>query len=288
MNRLLLVVPLLAGCLDRDEEIVVRPDGSAEVTLTYKGGPGDFDEWLDFPSSGWDVSKSKDVWKAKRTFRDLNELPASFAAEDLPHRGRRFRCETRLRISNSGGQRVYEFERTWPRFDAQDLRRLDDGFLTDPEIVDILKKGLEKLGTVDRTRLYGRVAEIEREKQMILVARALRAARLDWERQLPILANVQKALREAIVADTIGNWIAKPEETRREIRRRVVACLPSLESHYDAEVTAYHSANALWDDTIRGRVKLPGRVIAGSPSWEFPARELFERSITVRVVAVEP
>lgn len=313
MKRILPIL-LLAGCLDREEEITIRPDGSADVTITYKGDPGDFDAYLLFPSSGWNVTKGRDgkqiVWKATKTFRDLNEYPVSFAAADFPNRDRCFRYETKLRTKKSGNATIYEFERIYPRFDAREFVAIDDAVYQTKEAETLLKKlhegGIKKLTDGEKTRLYEIVAGAELEKRMTVASRAV--AGYPWERRVEMLRKIHDVYREALSGKEVGRMFDRlfelPESEQqkfaadfyRDLRKKTIAAVgdKTFEAAYDAEEAAYRAGTALADDRIKLTVRLPGEIVAGNAQseggvakWDIDAKELFQGPVTLRAVSIE-
>lgn len=235
---LLVVVLALAasGCLERSEEIVIRPDGSADVTLTFRGNPGDFDELLTFPSDGWTVDKRVEqektdkgtsetyVWTAKRTFADLNDYPGCFAAANVPDRDRLLHASTKLTVRTVGGRRFYEFERTWPQTVSGPTQRINDAMLGQPEMKAFLEKmqdgGLAKLSEKEAARFFELATAWEIEKQMELAGRAVAAwgnrHNVGWEDRAALVAKIGAAYREAFTpakaAEAVKKFLAMPED----------------------------------------------------------------------------
>ncbi len=255
MNRWLPLVLLfpLAGCLEIEEEIVVRPDGSAEVRLTYRGDPAEFRAYLHAPPPpDWSLTKKveteqtdkgpreKWVWQASKTFRDLNEIPPCFAPKDLPHRERLLHHPTRLRVSTQNDFRVYEFERDYSQMDVGEIHAVDDALLSDPKVKRLLdrigEKGLSGLKAEEQTELFEHLAASEREKQMIVASRAVAAYarhhRLAWTDRLVLLqaaeARIRNALSGAKLSKAIAEFLAahdKEEYARKflsELRREIL------------------------------------------------------------------
>ncbi|MCC6738431.1 MAG: hypothetical protein IT452_05250 [Planctomycetia bacterium] len=225
-----------AGCLERSEEIVIRPDGSADVTLTFRGNPGDFDELLTFPSDGWTVDKrveqvkndkgtsEEHVWTAKRTFANLGDYPDCFAAANVPHRDRLLHATTKLTVRTAGGRRVYEFERSWPQTVSGPTQRINDAFLEQPEMKAFLEKmqdgGLAKLSEKEAARFFELATAWEIEKQMELARRAVEAwgslHNVGWEDRAALVAKIGAAYREAFTpakaAEAVKKFLSLPED----------------------------------------------------------------------------
>ncbi|MBI2922362.1 MAG: hypothetical protein HYY18_15015 [Planctomycetes bacterium] len=235
----LLALLALCGCLEREEEIVVNSNGGAELVLTYRGDPGDFDDTLHFPAGdGWTVEKRREatnndkgpserfIWRATRTLADLNALPDCFAPADFPDRDRALHATTKLTVRREGDLRIYEFERTWPRTVSADVTRLNDAMLNEPEMGRLLEKmnkgGLSSLSEAESTRFFEMAASSEIEKQMALAWRVVdawsRRNGVGWEDRVQLLSKVGGVYREALsgpkVTEAVATWMKLPEADR--------------------------------------------------------------------------
>lgn len=310
MKKTIALLILLTGCLDRDEEITVHADGSADVTITYKGDPRDFDTTLFFPD--WNVTKGKDgdavVWKAAKKFRDLNDYPASFAPADLPNRDRYFRYETKMRTKKVDGGTIYEFERTYPKMDAGEYQAIDDAVYKAPETDALLKKlhdgGMKNLTDGEQTRLYEIVAGAEREKRMTLAVRALGG--ISWDRRPALIQKIHDVYRDTLSTAEVRRMferlfaLPKSEQDRfaedfyRDLRRKTLAAVgdKTYESAYDAEEATYRAGTSLSDDRIKLSLRLPGEIVGGNAKvengvakWDIDAKDLYQGPVTLRAVS---
>jgi hypothetical protein len=169
---LLLLVP---GCLENEEELEVRPDGSVHVTVSAKGDVRDLADGYPVPlDAGWrPVNDDAQRWMAdigpdtgsaharkrvdelhwkgtgrndppeahlvvERTFPSVEALPACYAGEREPYRGAYLQRATSLRVRELEGRRVYVFERTVRGFDVE---RMDPGKRI--ALSDVLRSKLE-------------------------------------------------------------------------------------------------------------------------------------------------
>jgi hypothetical protein len=301
MKRLFPILALLvAGCLERDETITVKPDGSANVVLTCTGDGGDFNDLLVLPE-GWKVEKSADkdktVWTARGSLRDLNAYP---------NRDANFPYETRLRVTTAGNVRTYDFERTYPQMDARDLIAIDDALWQREEAkaltAKLHDKGMAGLDEPDHTRIFELAAEAEREKQVAVVARALNAMALPWRDRIAALGKVEAEYRARLTWNALRDVVGRNLETvdrydayARGLRDRAAALVPGLAAPLEKAATASRAAHAVSDDNFKLTVRLPGRIAAGNAtrtdggeaSWEFPGKDLGARPITLRATSVE-
>ncbi len=125
---LLLALPLASGaCLEVEEEVEVRPDGSLAVALVAKGDPQDFAQGYPLPSSRpWRGSDAAGVaWLAgeapgkdvpvrlEASFASAADLPRFFAPENEPYRTAHLERTTKLSVTRKGARTVYVFERTY-------------------------------------------------------------------------------------------------------------------------------------------------------------------------------
>jgi hypothetical protein len=154
---------LLAGCLENEEDIVVRADGSVEVTVRAKGDPADLadgyavplalpwrpaspdaERWLaevgaDTGSAAvqtravevaWPTPPGEDRPQADlavtRSFDSVEAWPRWLAPESEPYRTAYLERSATLEIRRAGAKRVYVFERTYHGKDFAALDFLHD------------------------------------------------------------------------------------------------------------------------------------------------------------------
>jgi len=148
----LAVVSLLAlgSCLENEEDIEVRPDGSIQVTLRAGGNLWDLAAGYPLPFGGawepiddttrlwmrevapatggarvrerleagawtpyFDPDKDEVALAVRASFADAAELPRFFAPLDEPYRTALLERTTSLQVEGKGGRTVYTFERTF-------------------------------------------------------------------------------------------------------------------------------------------------------------------------------
>lgn len=146
-HRWILALPLLcAACLENDEEITVRPDGSLHVVVHAKGDAPDLAGGYPVPT-GWpwaavdadtrlwlaeigpdtggprarasvEAGRAGELWKddvtlaTEATFRDAADWPERAAPADAPYADAYSRRSARLDVRRVGGRTVYAFTRT--------------------------------------------------------------------------------------------------------------------------------------------------------------------------------
>jgi hypothetical protein len=150
IHTLVLLSPLvLPACLETEEEIEVRTDGSLAVTLRAEGNLWDLAAGHPLPLGGpWEprdeatrawvrevgpatggearARLEQGAWAAYKdpendkvalsvaaTFDDAAELPGFFAPAGAPYRSALLERSTSLAVEGKGGRTVYRFERTF-------------------------------------------------------------------------------------------------------------------------------------------------------------------------------
>jgi hypothetical protein len=183
-----LLLPLIAlsACLENEEELEIRPDGSVLVTLSAQGdvddltdgypvplGPGwralssDAERWLRElgPEMGGELvrarageldwgeedNKAEARLVVERSFASVDELPRFFAPESDPYRTAQLERDTSLGIRDLGARRVFVFERVYRGFDYERFdvsRRLEL-----PEEIEHKLSEQEPLTPAERTQV---------------------------------------------------------------------------------------------------------------------------------------
>jgi hypothetical protein len=193
-TALLLLALVAGGCLENEEEIEIRPDGSAHVVLRAKGDAADLctgyalplaapfapandaaSEWLASfaPDTGGPEARARREGLAKgggeRDLRveaelgSVEDLPQFWAPEREPYRTAYLERDAHLSVEQRGSRTVYAFERVYRgrAFAALDVLELARRRL-DPEDVDALESSFrftdERWAPV-RERLIGCFAD---------------------------------------------------------------------------------------------------------------------------------
>jgi len=132
---------LASACIESEEEIEVRSDGSLAVSVKCTGGASDLATGFALPlGQPWTLAENspgvalssalgraprlvavegvtepenKSRATARAHFASAAELPRFYAPADEPYRDAYLARDTRLSISTSGGRTVYVFERTF-------------------------------------------------------------------------------------------------------------------------------------------------------------------------------
>jgi len=122
MRRLLLLLPaLLAGCLENEETVTVRPDGSVHVRVRARGDAKDLADghpvptgapWTVLPgATGLDQDQEERI--AEATFASVRDWPRFHAPASEPYQSAHLERSADLKIERKGARTVYTFERTY-------------------------------------------------------------------------------------------------------------------------------------------------------------------------------
>lgn len=135
----------LAACVENEEELTIRPDGSVSVRMSAKskqetdladGFPLPFDaawspanaatrEWIasarSHTPSPTDREEALEL-AVDASFASVRDLPRFTAPESEPYRGAYLERTSDLRVETRGGKRVYTFERV---YHGRDFARFD-------------------------------------------------------------------------------------------------------------------------------------------------------------------
>lgn len=239
---LVLFAALLAGCLEREETIVVAPDGALEVRHRFKGDPGEFGPGGDALPSGapWTVTdqdlkkddgKVEHVREAKGRFASAGDLPRGFgpAGDTAP-----LAFTTSLTGEKLGDGSVrWTFERRYPARAWAWRQRLFERHFPD----ELQKKlGTKGDGPADpaarREALTGLLA-FERAKHQALLEQALAVLARPGE-------DAAVAARRALRARTTFGAAFDREWKVAELEQLLdaPAGMKAFEARYDASVVA--------------------------------------------------
>ncbi len=291
-----LLLPLtLSGCLERQETITVRPDGSLEVVHVIRGDAADLDGGAARYPSGppFEVERStrvkedgkeEHVLSARAVFPHAAAVPDRFGDGDATA----LHLDTRLeRTAEAGGTR-YTFARTYAPREWADYRFFHARAFPD-EVKALLQRpgGLDALAPEERRRVLGAVVAYERLKAQRWSDAALREAAPGG----PSPAH-RLAVREAVAAFFARELPIEAVESLLDLARRAPGELATrsreLQARHDQEVTAvaatvagltpeqqaafaqavgrerraFEVSEDLGDERFVVRLRLPGRVLA--------------------------
>jgi hypothetical protein len=178
------------GCVERDEEITIAPDGSVVIELEYKGDEEDILRGDAMPSAegGWNVvrttekdnDKIKHVLKAERRFAPGEQLPRTFAATGDPNTDLYLDFPTTVRVEKRPDGVYYYFRRVYtPRRWAY-IQRWND-ILFDDDIKKLGNKPVEELTLQERVNIAESFAGFEALKQLEFAKTAIEES----QRELP-------------------------------------------------------------------------------------------------------
>lgn len=308
-----LVVLSLTGCLEREETLQVRADGSVDVVHKIQGDVSDFtDGRAGVPTSDDFVLSEKDTRTNGRARRVLTAAGRFPSADSLPSSfgegPRAFQFTTRLLVEEEQGGTRFTLVRTyaprrWSAYSYQQAHGVTEG------IQRVLSGSSD-----DRDRVDPMQAMIgaERGKSIQLADDAL----FEIARGRDELPRAMLALREEIDAfftervtpDEVKRLLDMPEQDRSAataaLRRDLDAALgaraaETLDLDEDerralsAALTRHRSAlevtEDLADEAFVVRARLPGEVQfhngkeleAGTLEWRFAGKDLFDRSHTL-------
>lgn len=236
-----LQVLTLCACLENEEELVVHPDGSVDVTLRARGdvtdlgdgyalplgGPwipssGDTERWLasigtDTGSprtraalavADWPIEAGEDRAKAelevRGVFSRVEDLPRFFAPADEPYGTAYLARDTTLEIRNIGGRTVYVFERVYRGRDHGHLAALERAIESLPEDLQKRFENEEAISPSDWVVTTDAVANAYREVAENFVRDALLGLYLHGDASLdPRLVDLIGLRVAAAVAERI-------------------------------------------------------------------------------------
>lgn len=292
---LLLVAATLGGCLERDERIVVSPEGALDVTHRFKGDAGEFGPTGDALPTGapWVVTDrdvprsdgqgSDHVREAKGHFAGAAALPEGFG---LPGDATSLRFSTHLAVERlSDGSTRYTFERRHAPRALAWRERLLERHLPAEVRERLAGKREGALGEADKRAALAGLLAFERAKGQALLEAALAAVAPAGEgdaaharRVLRARAAYATAFDAAWRVDDVLAFIAAPrseqvalearyrDETLRAAVAAGVADAPSaaleqaLRAALEAERRRLEASEDLQDESFVVRVTFPGEV----------------------------
>lgn len=207
---LLASLPLLPACLENEEEIEVRADGSVRVTLRAGGQPSDLDDGYALPLDAAWASASADtaLWLARvgpdtgsaatraalarsswpldagedepraglavtRDFARLEDVPRHFAPDSEPYRSAYLERTGSLTIRADGARTVYVFERVFHGRDHARFATLERAFESLPEELRQRFADEQAISAVDWELTAGAVRAAFRENARLFARDAL-------------------------------------------------------------------------------------------------------------------
>ncbi|MBX3379477.1 MAG: hypothetical protein KF805_05240 [Phycisphaeraceae bacterium] len=304
----------LTGCLEREEKIAVKPDGSATITLRITGDKTDFEQGDAMPSAagGWHLVSTPDPAKPEKI--DITatraipagQFPGTFAttseAESIS-----LKFPTEVWIEDRSDGRYYQFRRVYhKRTDApytlarRELQR-------DPKTATLLDSPPAKLTDEQRTKLIEefKASEIEKQRQFILAGmaaipqrpqdtglRILAAATasansLDTAAALKLLTEPQSKERDQTIEKTANDFFAAVQSA---IEKAIDAehLTPEEESAFQKAMAHEKADRAITEDIndegFKVELTLPGEIVASNGqatgsavSWSFDGFALMDR-----------
>lgn len=201
---------LLPACLENEEEIEVRADGSVRVTLRSSGDHPDLGDGFALPlDPAWrSASEDTDLWLARigqdtgsaatraalahfvwpmdagedpepadlavtRDFARLEDVPTFFAGEKEPYRTAYLERTGSLAVRKVGARTVYVFERTFHGRDHARFKTLASAFESLPEDLRQRFEDEEPISPVEWELTAGVVREAYRESAQLFARDAV-------------------------------------------------------------------------------------------------------------------
>jgi hypothetical protein len=268
----ILLAVLVLGCVENEEKVVVRPDGSLDVSMSAKGDSSDLVDGYVLPLSGawralddttlawierigpdtgspaskanlaargWSVDgKDETRLSVAAHFASAAELPRLVAPEGELYRSAYLERETKLAIEHKGARTIYTFERTFGARRSRDLEVLSalEDKLPEPAREAISKK--EPIPDKQWPAVTRIVLALYRHSSQAFAREALGAVYTLGDASLPTSA-LASAL-SAVDAD-IGALVTEP------LLRRIYAAL----REYDGELEPALNPDLLVRDVLR-------------------------------------
>lgn len=166
-----------AGCLEREETITVRADGSLEVVHRVRGGAADLDGGAArYPTGGpfavtrrtvtRDDGRPEEVVEARAVFAAAGDVPRTFGDGRL---GVALERRTEVEVRPEAGGTLCTFERSygaraWADFQRLHERVFDEGVRA---LLSEASKGLDGWSADERGQVFGALVAWERGKAQL-------------------------------------------------------------------------------------------------------------------------
>ncbi|MGH9870435.1 MAG: hypothetical protein ACREAA_20055 [Candidatus Polarisedimenticolia bacterium] len=309
----------LAGCFSREENLVIRPDGSVLATVTMQGDEADYlsGERLEAPS-GWSASEEARVengerqitavWKAE--LPGLNRYPRSFARPGDSGAEASVLMQTSLDVEEHPDRRVYRFRRVFTGRRAGMYAALRSEMVPSG-LQDKAEKDPDGLSAEERERLFAGYASYESEATLLrarnALGRAVREGVMDLESFEPTLEALRSFLKERLSEEALRSLFLLPDDEQgqamdrlhKDIRRQMESAAPSatragLREILDREERIFEVSQDLTDDGFQLTVQLPGTVVeansrdvrADQVLWQIAGSDLLEGDLVLTAVSV--
>ncbi len=240
----------LAACLEVEESVAVRPDGSVHVQVAAKGDRADLENGFPLPTWGaWRASDAATLaWfsgeplvgdapelRVEADFGSVGELPAFFAPASEPYRSAGLERRTNLEVIRKGSRTVYVFTRVLGarRFaDWSPSARIEAGL--DDELKDAFDKE-QDLSDEQWQRASALVSDAYRRASTQLARAALAEvyvrgdANLSVEAYERIVAEVERSVAAVINEERLRALYAYLRKTRPQPGEEHVRTPPELD-----------------------------------------------------------
>jgi hypothetical protein len=313
----LAAVLALPGCLTREEQVLVRPDGSVRATVSLEGDELDYrtGDPLAAPA-GWSATEEtevasdgrrtiKAVWTAEMP--GLDHYPRSFGP---PGEEGSLRMATSLTREEHTDRTVYRFTRVYSGRRAGVFDRLRASQVP-AELQARAEKDPDSLTPEEREELFRGLASYESAALLLrarnTLGRAVQDGALDPAAFEPALESLRALLDDRLSGDALRRFFLLPDDEqgplwdrlRQDVRRIVEAAAEPVSRHVlksilDREERHFEISQDLTDDYFRLSVRLPGIIVetstpeaqGGEATWEFEGRDLMEGDFVLTAVSV--
>lgn len=314
----------LSGCLERKEQVSIRPDGSIAVRLQIRGDAGDLDGGAAaIPGEGYRTTRrtipkkdgEEELLEARAEYASAAAMPETYGADPTARHALRFR--TAVAAVSEGGRellrftRVYE-PRSWAPYAYHHRKALPE------KVQEAMKKEgwLDQAGP-ERKRILQGFLDFEQAKALEWTGAALRSLKLgDEARVLEAQAAARSALRSrgigSLSPEAILALIKKsPQAIEAEVRSiaavtesaiaaAAAEVFPELSARGADFLAAYREAKLdfevtedLGDERFEVSVTFPGAVLRHNGDeahgdtviWRFTGEDLRDRRQRLFAVA---
>ncbi len=323
-----LLLPLVAGCLNREEEILVHRDGSVAVTVVVEAdrqselSPGR----VPTSAAGWQVTTSQEVNPDSKSeeytvtgvqeFAPGEPLPDVDGDPDDPNRDLYVHFPTTVTIDQRDDGTYYDFRRVYPARSFAQVNAFDD-LLGRDKIEEIQKQDHDKITDDQWRQTVEWFAKVEACKLLELAHRAYLdvTPHLPQGRWLRVYGQTQStvhdldmdALVRLLREDNQEALAKQADRFEAELSQRLDDALVSEAGYSDDQLAAFKTRLArlqkkqqITDDLqaegFAITLHLPGEIVGsnanetdgGQLKWEFNGKWMLDRELELLATSRVP